>query len=152
MRGYKGLSKSLNRAGRELARTWDVDHWRSFVPVLELLELDGWTWHGEQLARHGWHYYAGLPPLPKGRRLRRAEHGRRWKTIVAARNELQWILRRRFAEQARLTLQIAKLDSPRPKHGPRCGPDCADCAAIRRWREQLAKMIGVPQSAFEGLV
>ncbi len=106
------------------------------------LESHWWLHFGKQLARSGVHYYAGLPPLPKGRKPRRREHARRWLTIYRCRQYLIERLRLRFVYSVRPRLQELP---PRPKHGRSCGPgQCLDCTALRRWREQAAAAAGIP--------
>lgn len=69
------------------------------------------------------------PPLPTGRRCRALERLRRVLLVMGARSELAAALVRRVRA-------LVPPLSAEPTHGPRCGPGCADCAAIWRWRRE----------------
>ena len=90
----------------------------------------------------------GWPPLPPGRRPRQIEFSRRLAVLEQWRFFLISLLRLRF--QALLPLS----DMPeRPKHGPRCSPGCADCAAIFAWRRELEQRASLERSFdFSGLL
>lgn len=103
------------------------------------------SWRVERLARASVAVYAGMPPLPKGKRLRNWEHWRRLRMLDGWRFDLLAALRQRFRA-------LLDLREPKPLHGPRCGPGvCADCTARLRWRERVAARNAIPEHMLIGM-
>lgn len=76
------------------------------------------------------------PPLPRwGRRWAALERIERVAFVVLGRDRLLAVLVQRVRS-------LVPPLRPEPVHGPRCGPGCADCAALWRWRAEYEVISG----------
>lgn len=104
--------------------------WQAFMRQRRPNELDWFS--GVPSESHNRCHW---PPLPAGRRPRALERERRWRLVRATRSELLAVLVRRI----RASVPPLRAE---PMHGPKCGPGCADCLALIRWRVEYEVLSG----------
>lgn len=98
---------------------------RSERRELAALELQA----GAALRAFGWH------PLPRAKRQRELERIWRLVYVLLLRDRLLAVLVQRVRS-------LVPPLRPEPVHGPRCGPGCADCGELQRWRAEYEVISG----------